>query len=328
MLSLTPLAGLRDGYLEQARELAAKTPSLPAGIRERMKSAEAFAHISFGKWEEALTCLGDMTDTMRYRGASTAELFALSVRGRLALCRGEPALLRAVLARMEEVARRFDSAHYLCLACNFHSILALYAGEFEHARRIQSEADAHMARSRDLATSVGLGIQAAWWALRTGDADHARLYADAALKELQVKMPVGNAIPDEHSWLVETYLSLWTGSQGGSNESDIHRQLRQALAELRRLSILFPICRSRAFLWHGRYAALRGQKKLGEWLVKRALAAALHYRMPVDEGFARHALAELAEANGDFERAHKERRQAIALFEQTSAHYYRALASR
>ena len=192
---------------------------------------------------------------------------------------------------METLARRVNSALYLCLSLCFHGLLALRAGEFGRARSLLSQASEHEGRARDGSVSIFWGGYAALSALRDGDAAAARRFADATLKTLLSASPV--ALVLGISALVETYFLLWSEAQVEAEKLELHRHLRQSLAALRTSGAMIPIDRPVGFLWHGRYAAQLGHSTLAAWLLSRAIATADDFSMRFEAQLAREALAEI-----------------------------------
>ncbi|HRI48734.1 MAG TPA: AAA family ATPase [Pseudomonadota bacterium] len=292
MLSMMPIGWLGPDYLRQSRELLAQVKSAPPGLQEHLIVRESFLHINHGRWELALANTNVGMDYYRRVGDWSHELAALAQLTRVEVSRGRIAELHAILARMETLARRVDSALYLCLGLCFRGLLALRAGEFGRARSLLRQASEHESRARDGSVSIFWGGFSALCALRDGDAAAARRLADATLKALlstsSIALVLGIAA------LVETYFLLWSESQAAPEKDELHRHLRQALAALRTSAVMIPIDRPVALLWHGLYAAQRGHITLATWILQRALAAADRYCMQPEAQRAREALAEVS----------------------------------
>lgn len=308
ILSLTPLQGLAASYLRRSRELVTQTLKTHPGMQEHLSGREGFVHINHGQWAVASELLNVEIAYRRRIGDWSKELFSLAQQTRIKLSLGETDELVAVLERIEELARRANSALYLCFSLCFHSLLAARAGEFGRARRLLREAEQHERLARDRNVSVFFGGYCALCALRDGDPVEARRFADATLKGLltasSLALIVGIAA------LVETYFCLWSEARTDPERVELHKALRQSLGTLRTSGALFPIDRPIVFLWHGQYAAQRGHTWLATWLLQKALAAAERYRMPFEEGLAREALAKVADSTLDPQRAMDGLRQA------------------
>lgn len=292
MLSMMPIGWLGPDYLRQSRELLAQVKSAPPGLREHLIVRESFLHINHGRWELATANTNVGMDYYRRVDDWSHELATLAQLTRVELNRGRIAELHAIVARMETLARRVDSALYLCLALCFRSLLALRADELGRARSLLHQASEHESQARDGSVSIFWGGYSALCALRDGDAAAARRLADATLKALlstsSIALVLGIAA------LAETYFLLWSESQAAQEKVELHRHLLQALAALRTSAVMIPIDRPVALLWHGLYAAQRGHVTLATWILQRAIVAEDRYCMQPEAQRAREALAEVS----------------------------------
>jgi hypothetical protein len=308
------------GYLRRARELLASAAEPPPGVRAFVNFAEVCVHVIQGDWERADAVLHGEIGELRRAGNWRQELFALVMDGGAEYWRGGDAV--EPLARMVELASRVDNAQYSCWARVIRGTFLVRAGDLDGAARLLAEAEVHQARAHDAVAGAYLHGCAALCALRRGDLRGARSRADATLEALSSCRTVGwGQLPPVFD-MVEVYVTLWSGAGHTAGEADLRGRLEQSLAWARRVAIMFPIARSRAFLWHGRYAALRGHAALAAPCFRRALASARRHRTPFDEALARKALAEAGEASGDPRGADEHRRAARAIFERLGASWY------
>lgn len=289
MLSMTPIGWLADGYFRRSGELLAQAPDPPPGLRVHLAAREAVMHINHGQWATASKSMADQIGYQARVGNWSQELCALAMQTRIELSCGKTDELLVSLARMELLAHRVNSALYLCFSLCCHGLLALRAGETDRARRLLRQASEHERRARDGSVSVFWGGCSALAALRDGDPVEARQVADATLESLLAASSI--ALATGIAALAETYLVLWSQAPAKAGKVELHRRLRQSLAALRMSGVMIPADRPIGFLWHGQYAAQLGHPKLAAWLLRKAIEAAVGYRMPFEEGLARQALA-------------------------------------
>jgi hypothetical protein len=164
-------------------------------------------------------------------------------------------------------------------------------------------------------------------ALRRGAAAAARRRADAALEGLLALPPMSYPQLEAASSVAEVYAALWSEVAGDARAHALAALVARSLSILRGFGFTTPIARSRALLWHGRWAAMRGRATRALLYLKQALASAVHYRMPFDEALARQALADAEDLRGGHARAAEHRRRARELFEQLGASWYAARVS-
>lgn len=321
IFTLTPFRRLSKRYFQLSREFAAQAPSLPRGVQVRLRGSEAWAHGNHGEWEEASNLLSNHSDALEAGSDWNPTFFALLSSARIAVCRGDAALMLSVHQRLERLARRADNPQYFFWALILLGARALHVGETALAKLPLDEARVYEAQASDHTASALWRSQSALCALRSGEPAQARQLADVAMEELKKVSPTASMEPVTSSGLIETYLSLWSEARGTQLQSELAQRLHQALGMLRMSGVIMPICRPRGLFWHGRYAALRGHRRLAEKLAQAALAAARRYDMPCDQGLAHELLAELAESRGDRARAHAEKVQASTIFQQLGARW-------
>lgn len=324
MLSMIPIKGLGDHYLEEARTLLAQSAAAPPGTMEAIQGGESFVYTSRGEWDLARQCLWQAMASHQRIGDGSQELFGLANLTRIEVGRGDHNALAVLLPRMEELALRQESAQYLCMVHGLRGFLYLRTGDFDAARQSLARAHEHLHMAQDRSFKIFMGAHAALYALRTDDPAEARRCADEALQSLRSAPPFGNVTVEGASPVIETYLALWQRSTDSAERADLDFRMRQAIATLYGLAATFPICRPRTLYWCGRYAELRGYTRLADWLLHRALEMAERYRMMFEEALIRQALSELAQRRGDREAAAAQRNEARLLFERIGARWYAA----
>lgn len=322
VLMATPLRGLMHDYLKRAQELLGQSPNPPPAAQAMVKMAEAAVSIGVGQWETASRCLHDELAQVRRSGDWRRELFALVQSTAVASFQGEPQVLLDLTVQLDRLASKVDSAQYLCWARGIFARHALDRGEFELAQRLFSEADSYQARARDPIACIFIAAHSALCALRMGAADLAMERADAALDLLRSRVYFGYALAEQLGALCEVYLTAWRAARDTKERNTRQRKLQQSLDLLRTYGAAFAIGRAKALLWHGRYAAHRGHKRLAGWLLQKALQSAVLYRIPFDEALVHQALADLRYSSGEPTLAIEARRRAAELFAQVGATHY------
>ncbi|MEP7124022.1 MAG: AAA family ATPase [Byssovorax sp.] len=323
MLSVSPLARSSDGYLRRARALLPGVPDARLDIRAYVDVVEAGVLIHRGAWEEALTRIGDELSLRRRMGDWRSELLAFTQGHCAELHRGNLAGALDYLRRMERLELRLDDACSFWGARCLQGQLALRRGALDQAACLFAEADEHLAKGRSRAGgAIAVDGAVALAARRRGDRGEARRRADAALDVLLTTPPMTYGLLESPPAVIEVHAALWSEAVKGADKSAIEARMEQGLSVFRRFAFVIPIARPRAFLWHGRWAALRGRTRLAEWHLRKALEAARRYRMPFEEALTHEALASFEEARGERLRAGEHRRGARALFEQLDAQWH------
>jgi hypothetical protein len=326
----TPLSRLADGYLGRARALLGAAPRDRPDLRAHLEMVEACAHINRGRWPEALAALGAELAHRRGMRDPRSESVALSQRCYAELFRGDLVRVHATLARLEELERSLDRAWWGVPL--LHGVLALRRGDLDEAARRVAAMDACFPADAPGGHAIADG-PAALCALRRGELGEARRRADAALACLRAIPPMTYAFLDAVPAVAEVYAALWAEAKDRAGAAVLEARMARLLAILRRFSVVVPIAGSSAFLWHGRWAALRGQAARARWCFGRALAAAERHQLPFDEALAHQALAgagvgEERTARGASERAAAHRLRACAGFERLGASWHAAQVSR
>ncbi len=315
----TPLSVLSDGYFRRARALLDGTPGDRLEVRAHLEMVEACAHVHRGRWEAAVQALGAELDQRRRMGGPPTDSITMAQSCHIALFRGDMARAAEALGRLEELERGLDRAWWVMPLLK--NLLAMRRGAFDEAARLVAEMDASFPADAPGGRAL-IDAYAALCALRRGDGGEARRRADAALEGLIAVPPMTYAFVDAVPAMVEVYAALWSAAAGGAEAAALAARMTRALAILRRFSLVVPIARSSAWLWSGRWAAMRGRGTLARWSLRKALAAAGRYRMPFDEALARRALAEVEEARGERALAAEHRRRARELFERLDAPWH------
>lgn len=321
LFSLTPISRLSQDYFRRSWELAARAPKLTDAVRGRMKAAEAFVLLGNGQWGAALEMLGDGYSHGPEQHDYGTRLWFFLLRCRISICRGQRETLTTDLAEMEAIARRASSPQFAAWIRLVQAMLALYVGDLAQASQLCSEARQLESQSGERAAGANLQALESLLAVRIGNEAEAHRGILETVRMLQTLAPVGNSNPSLHACLMEAAFELWRRSHGQAR-AETERLLRRALAEVRRVGAIFPICRSSVYLWHGLYAASHGQRSIGAWLVREAVTSAQRYSLSFDEGLAREVLAEIHSQEGKPELARAERRMASTLFERVGAAYY------
>ncbi|MGK3967745.1 serine/threonine-protein kinase PknK [Sorangium sp. So ce118] len=322
MLSASPVAPVGDGYLRRARALLQSVPEARLDGRAFVNAVEATLHIHRGEWEAALACVDEELGYRQRMGDWRAELFAFLQGYCAELHRGHLKGALELLRKMKDLERSVDDTCSFWSVRAMHGQLALRRGALDQAARLFAEADEHRAKARSRAGGDIVDASTALCALRRGDVGEARRRADAALEGMRGTPPMTYAMLESTSAVVEVYTALWSEAAEGAGKSVLAARIEQGLAVLWPFALFTSIARPRAFLWQGRWAALRGRARLAGWHLHKALEAALRYRMPFEEALAREALASFEEARGERGRAGEHRRVARALFERLDAQWH------
>jgi hypothetical protein len=321
-LAASPLAPLATGYLRRAHELLREAPAAPAARRAFVVMIESIMHDIRGEWERAQASLGEHIEHRLRAGDWHLQMGGLLQASAIELHRGDPRAARDTIAKLDDLASRADSAHFLCFARCIRSVLALRAGELDLAARLLAEAGEHNDRANSRVAAALVEGMSALCALRRGDAAEARRRADAALESIPESPPLLPSFIDGPPAVVEVYAALLARARSASERADLRRRLDRSLVALRTAGQILPIARSSALLWSGRCAALSERRTLGAWYLRRALAAAKRWRVPFDEALAHQALAGVAEARGDRGLAVEHRHVAREMFERLGADWH------
>ena len=318
LTAVSLFAGLSDGYRRRAQRAAEALPDTRLDVRAYVEMIESAVHIHRGEWAPAQARIATELALRRRMGDWPAELFALLQGHFAALYRGDLASALDLLRRIDALAVRDGSGQMRWNAEHLYGQLALRRGALDEAARLFAEAEARMVGTplRDL--RVLLGGPAALCELRRGDREAALPRADAALDRLADTPPMQYSLLEYLSAVLEVHMDLWSTAE---ERSALAARITRGLAVLRKFAIVMPIVRPRALLWHGRWAAARGHRRLAALLLGRALAAAERLRMPFDEALVRASLASLT---ADPPRAAEQARRAAALFERVDAGWYAA----
>lgn len=317
-----PLRWMSASYIRQAWQFLGQTPNPSVRARAYVSMLEAVIHVTNGDWEQANRCLHAEIEDRRRIGDWRQEILALNQLAAVELWQGKGQAGLHSLLNLVEICDRVDIAQYAGWARASLAYMYLERGELGRAGEFLGEAEAQEPRANDRTLSIALPAYRALYCLRSGDPQGARGHADAAQERLLAGMPLSYSMASSLPVLVEIYFTLWSAAADGEARTALRRPLKQSLARLQQLGALFPICRSRAFLWHGQYALFRGHTALAKWLLRQALRTAERCQMPMDRAFAHQALAALAAACGDLKQAKEEDRAARELFTQLSAYWY------
>lgn len=321
-LSATPLRQIAESYIQQAHRLLGQVPDPPLSRRANVKTLECVLRITGGDWELANQCLMEELEERRSIGDWRQEMFALLQGTAIELWRGAWPIAQGYLQSIDRIAHRVDIAQYIGWARTTFAMLAIHEGRFPAAEEFLREAELHEASANEPSLRVMLLAHWALYWVRIGDAQKARAKADSALDLLRSSMPFSYSLVDALHSLVEVYFGMWITAPKGAAQAELHKHLKESLSLLRTVSVIFPICRARGFLWHGRYAARHGHERLAKWLLLRALQAAEQRRMPLDQALSHQFLADLADQRGERRLAIKERRAALLLYQRLGAHWY------
>jgi len=318
MFLTTPLAPMSEVYLKRARSLLTDER---LDIRAHLEMVEACAQVHRGQWEAALASLEAEVEHRKRMGDPRSTNVPLAQSCHVELFRGDMPRMLELLGRLEELEHGLDRVWWVVPL--LQSLLALRRGDLDDAARLVARMDACFPAGALGGHAIIDGF-AALCALRRGDDGEARRRADVALERLIAIPPMTYAFVDAVPAVVEVYAALWSRAAGGAAAAELETCVARTLAVLRRFSLVIPIARSSALLWHGRWAALRGRAARAGWYLRMALAVAERYRMPFDEALARHALAELEDARGERAHARMHGRRALDLFERFDARWHAA----
>ena len=124
-----------------------------------------------------------------------------------------------------------------------------------------------------------------------------------------------------YAGVAEVYLALWEASSNRpvAERKTLEKSARQACKALHKFARVFPIGRTRAWLWKGLYFWLagKGSKAMGAW--QKGLAAARKLEMPYDEGLLHYEIGRHLDAPDPARKEHLAR--ACEIFERLGASY-------
>ncbi len=143
----------------------------------------------------------------------------------------------------------------------------------------------------------GIGILARA-ALRAGDHQRARTWAEHALRVTESRPIGGITIPDGYLAPCEVLSTLAEAERDAAERRVLIRLATRALVPAWKYALIFPIGQPRAALVTGIYARMRGQRGLARLFFQRALSTARELAMPDEARLAQTALKNLAGSTG------------------------------
>jgi len=312
VLSYTPLRRLGAYYLEQtAPTIAAESPAEIVYRRVRAILAQIEGRLVEAEEEatRAIACARACKDEVAAMHCQLQLHFAVAWQDDL------PRLL-AIAREIERLALRTDNLRYRTVALLSQAYALQRQGALDEAEDILRRAELDLPRELGAMVEANLHGIGAGCALMRGDHARAEALARAALDAAKRAPWV---IPEFYLSLyqvLDVYLSL------GEPRRDA-RQIRAALALLRKVEQSARYVEPAVWLFEGRWEAQRGRvaraaKKLG-----RGAALAEQWGIRILQGLARYALGCLAQ--GEAGRRHVPEgsemhlKAALALFEQVGA---------
>jgi class 3 adenylate cyclase/tetratricopeptide (TPR) repeat protein len=304
ILSMLPWFGAADHYLALANELASRPEGSAA--RQPVRFFTGFTRTATGRWEEAREALEEAIalaaasgDKRRWIEAVCGVCSPLHYQGefeaRVELGKG---VLYASARRQGD-----RQAEAWGILDQLESLLPI--GDLARIGPLLDELTPYLGRDIGRSEQVWAWGLLAHGRLLQGRDDEALAAAVAANDAAARIDPVAVYVFEGHAGAAEVLLALTRRGAGS------RRELDRALRELARYARVFPYAAARRWSVEGRAQALDGSARAAATL-RRAVEAAVATRMPLEEGIARLALADVT---GDAD----QRRAAAALFQRLGA---------
>ena len=227
-------------------------------------------------------------------GDNHALAFCLSQRVVMAFRLGQHDDFDLCGAELHQLARRMQNGIMSRVYPLYRGMLALRAGLFNMARGLIDEAREYVRSTQDFPGRVLVGGQSALCQLRRGDAAGALVEAQATLElALTFRYP-SEVLVEGLATMTEVFLETWQTAQALPGNTHL-RALLLALLTMQRCAQVFPTTAPRAWLWHARFVAMLGQRRLAERLAQRALSGARTLQLAYDIELAQTWLARFAD---------------------------------
>ncbi len=298
---LARLHGVANAYFHKARATADATRD-PVGLGKALYSEAAF-HVGVGAWQPARTAAArGLEIATELRNPQEAEV-AHTILGHVEFATGAYEASRRSALRLYDSAHARDNLQHRTWGIYTQARAALYLGDLDAAIRDFDAAMRLLETQSDHASQILCGGMLACALARAGDTQRARTYADATTERIGKRRAPVFTIAEGFIGAADAYLELLRRGDPTSAAP-----ARIALANLARLSRIFPIAAPAATTLAGVHALRTGSRRRAARLLRKGLALAEQLQMPYDQAVAHAALAEAGVGEHDA--------QARALFRQ------------
>lgn len=291
ILSMAPLYAAADHYLALAHALVER-PDCRAG-RQPVRFFTGFTRAATGRWEEARANLTEAIELAREQGDKRRWIEAVcgicsplhyqgEYEARVELGKG---VLYASARRQGD-----RQAEAWGILDQIESLLPL--ADMARIAPLLDELEPYLGRAIGRSEQVWANGLLALGRLRQGREAEAFAAAVRAIDAAAAMDPVAVYVYEGHAGACEVLLALARTGGGGEPPARVRRELRRAVRELTRYARVFPYARARLLSVRGRMLALDRSGRAAA-VLRRAVEAAVAVRMPLEEGIARQALAEV-----------------------------------
>ncbi|MBV8761878.1 MAG: protein kinase [Deltaproteobacteria bacterium] len=298
---LARLHGVANAYFTKARATADATRD-PVGLGKALYSEAAF-HVGVGAWDPARTAAArGLEIATELRNPQEAEV-AHTILGHVEFATGDYEGSRRSAIRLYDSAHARDNLQHRTWGIYTQARAALYLGDLDAAIRDFEAAMRLLESQSDHASQILCGGMLASALARAGDTQRARTVADATTERIGKRRAPVFTISEGFIGAADAYLELLRRGDAAAAAP-----ARTAVANLARLSRIFPIAAPAATTLAGTLALRTGSPRRAARLLRKGLALAERLHMPYDQAVAHAALAELGADGHDT--------QARALFRQ------------
>ena len=239
-----------------------------------------------GKWQQSLSAYTRWLQAVQSSGDSPLQCLALSSRcaAQLQAGRFEDALQDAETCY--RAAKRLGNEHYMGGSLGIRALVHLYRGDPVQSAQLFAAALDHMEKSASPIYKLsGVGA-ASLAALQSGDLELARARADLALRRMRRTQAPAPGFYDGYAAVAEVALHLLLAATSIEERAAAALRMREALYQLARFGLAFPIGRARLFNIAGRLLWHRGERRLALAFLAQAQRSARTYSMQYEQAHA------------------------------------------
>lgn len=311
---LARLPRVANGYFAKSRATADATRDRVGFVRAL--ATEAAFNIGIGAWDPARAGAARGLDIANdLRNPQEAEV-AHTILGHVEFATGAYEASRRSAIRLYDSANARDNLQHRTWGIYTQARASLYLGDLDAAIR-DFDAAMHLLESQsDHASQILCGGMLASALARAGDTTRARSHADATTERIGKRRAPVFTISEGYIGAADAYLELLR-----RGDASAAAPARASIANLSRLSRMFPIAAPSATTFAGTLALRTGSPRRAARLLRKGLALAERLHMPYDQAVAHAALAETGAADHD---ATDHDAQARTLFRQLGCAWHLA----
>jgi len=292
IISMAPMFSLADVYLRLATALV-DTPEGDAA-RQPVRFFTGFTRAAAGRWEDARAALGEAIELAERIGDKRRWIEAVCGICSPMHYQGDyEDRVELGLGVLYTAARR--QGDFQAEAWGIMDQLESLApqGDLQRIGPLLDELEPFLEHDIGRSEQVwGHGLLAPGRVLQ-GRFEDAWRSAQRCNQAAAAMSPVAVYVFEGHAGAAEALLSLCEAGWDGVEPGVLQVELDCACKQLERYARIFPFARARALCCRGRQLRLTGRSG-AERKLRAAVASAVQYRMPLEQGIARLSLAELS----------------------------------